>query len=53
MLWEKEGKTYYELPSHPGKVDVDFAKSLVSVVVVVVIDILMASIFLRFCLSVH
>ena len=28
-----------------------FAKSLVSVVVV--IDILMASIFLRFCLSVH
>ena len=29
----------------------DFAKSLVSVVVV--IDILMASIFLRFCLSVH
>lgn len=51
MLWEKEGKTYYELPSHPGKVDVHFAKSLVSVVVV--IDILMASIFLRFCLSVH
>ena len=50
MLWEKEGETCYELPSHPGKVDVDFAKSLVSVVV---IDILMASIFLRFCLSVH
>ena len=51
MLWEKEGGTCYELPSHPGKVNVDFAKSLVSVVVV--IDILMASIFLRFCLSVH